>query len=297
MLGPLAVDGLMVMATGAILATGHAPAHRTRSVSVPAAPDLVRIPAPTPPAVPTPRTHRAGTGRRPDTTAAPGTGSDAGTRDGTDRCPDPGRMLPPGSPRARRASRCDRPPLGPSAAGTSKPTPRKTARPLRRELAAPATDTPVTAPEPAQLPLPTVDPGLLAKAREVAQQYRTEHGTPITAGQLAARLRVNSEQATQALAVLGPRPGQPHHADPDRQRPSRAGDPVTVSTLSVVPEASASGTAPCAEPGTCCPPGGAPPPTCGCRPSPAPPAPTTRPGCPTSKPPPRAPARSGSPTC
>jgi hypothetical protein len=96
-------------------------------------------------------------------------------------------------------------------ARTSKPRPRKpettTPAPL---LAALATDTSVTAPEPAQLTLPMpVDPGLLNRAHQVARQYSTEHGTPITAGQLAARLRVNSEQASQALAVLDLGPHSP----------------------------------------------------------------------------------------
>lgn len=70
-------------------------------------------------------------------------------------------------------------------------------------LAAPAPDTPVTAPEPAKPAPPTVvAPPVLARAREEAQQYRTEHGTPITPGQLAVRLKVTSDQAAQALAVL-----------------------------------------------------------------------------------------------
>jgi hypothetical protein len=57
--------------------------------------------------------------------------------------------------------------------------------------------------EPAQPTKPTVvAPTVLAKAREVARQYRTEHGTPITPGQLAVRLKVTSDQAAQALAVL-----------------------------------------------------------------------------------------------
>ncbi|MFI6079297.1 hypothetical protein ACIA5C_48135 [Actinoplanes sp. NPDC051343] len=99
----------------------------------------------------------------------------------------------------------------PATAGVSKPRPRKTAptAPVR-PLAASAADTPVTEPKPAQLPLPLpADPALLAKARETAAQYRTENGTPITANQLAARLRVNSEQATQALAVLNLGPDNP----------------------------------------------------------------------------------------
>lgn len=99
----------------------------------------------------------------------------------------------------------------PATADTRKPQPRTTAPTSPAgPLAAPATDTTVNEPEPAQLTLPyTVDPALLSRAREIASQYRTEHGTPIKAGQLAARLRVNSEQATQALTVLGIEPGNP----------------------------------------------------------------------------------------
>lgn len=99
----------------------------------------------------------------------------------------------------------------PATADVSKPKPRKTAPTApATPLAASAADTPVTEPKPAQLPLPLpVDPALLAKAREIATQYRTETGTGIKAGQLAARLRVNSELATQALAVLDLGPDSP----------------------------------------------------------------------------------------
>ena len=50
--------------------------------------------------------------------------------------------------------------------------------------------------------LPVVEPALLAQARRVATQYHADNGTPITRGQLARRLKVNSDQAAQALAVL-----------------------------------------------------------------------------------------------
>jgi hypothetical protein len=91
------------------------------------------------------------------------------------------------------------------------------------QLAAPATDTPVTAPEPAQLALPIVPPELLRRADQVARQYRTEHGTPITPGKLAVRLQVSSEQATQALAVLGLGPDSPTTPIPTvNGRPVRA---------------------------------------------------------------------------
>ena len=43
---------------------------------------------------------------------------------------------------------------------------------------------------------------LLAQARQEVDKYRTEHGTSPTAGQLAARLRVNSTDAAQALALM-----------------------------------------------------------------------------------------------
>ncbi len=69
----------------------------------------------------------------------------------------------------------------------------------------------------------TVDPGLLRRAEQAARQYRTEHGTPITPGQLAARLRVNSEQAAQALAVIDLGPDSPTRPIPTANgRPVRA---------------------------------------------------------------------------
>jgi hypothetical protein len=206
-LGPLAVDGLMVMATGAILATGQH-RHTTASVSVPAVPDLVRIPAPTPSAVPTLRI----TAPEPADEPAPPQPEPAAT-------PEPA-TVPTGVPTPAHVAARVTPsptsiPLRPTAprpaAAISKPTPSKPqSTKTAGRLAAPATDTPVTEPEPAQLPLPyTVDPALLAKAREFAEQYRTEHGAPIKAGQLAARLKVNSEQAAQALAVLDLGPNSP----------------------------------------------------------------------------------------
>jgi len=113
----------------------------------------------------------------------------------------------------------------------STPAPDATARPARPRpskpehtpaptLAPSTTDTPVTASDAAQLPLPIVAPDLLARATRVAKQYRTEHGTPITPGQLAVRLKVTSDEATQALAVLdldpntSNRPVQPANGRP-----------------------------------------------------------------------------------
>lgn len=59
-----------------------------------------------------------------------------------------------------------------------------------REAAAPATD------------LPEVAPGLRALADRIAVEHREQHGRPITADQLCARLRVPPELATRLHAEL-----------------------------------------------------------------------------------------------
>jgi hypothetical protein len=97
---------------------------------------------------------------------------------------------------------------GQAARPTRRPRPTSPTTPAER-LAPSTTDTPVTASDAAQPTPPVVASDLLARAGKVARQYRTEHGTPITAGQLAVRLRVTSEQATQALAVLDLAPDSP----------------------------------------------------------------------------------------
>ncbi|MGC5309069.1 hypothetical protein [Micromonospora zamorensis] len=89
-----------------------------------------------------------------------------------------------------------------ATARPARPRPSKPETAPAPTLAPSTTDTPVTASDAAQLPLPIVAPDLLARATRVAKQYRTEHGTPITPGQLAVRLKVTSDEATQALAVL-----------------------------------------------------------------------------------------------
>jgi hypothetical protein len=209
-LGPLAVDGLMVMATGAILATGQTRHTAPVSVSVLAVPDSVRIPAPTPTAVPTPSITAPDPADDPKPSTTPAVTPEPVAPTLTESVPTPADVAarvtpsPTSIPLRPTATR-------PAAARTSKPESRKPRPTAPAEpLAAPATDIPVTEPEPAQLPLPMpVDAALLGKAREIAEQYRTETGTPIKAGQLAARLRVNSELAAQALAVLDLGPDSP----------------------------------------------------------------------------------------
>jgi len=191
-LGPLAVDGLMVMATGALLATGR---HRTTpvSVSVPAARPSTPAPAPTPqpstvdnpqpstdPA-PEPVTEPASVVPTPDVVAARIT-----TKPPTSTRPDP----VPAHAAVDRATR-------------TRTGPPKTPAPVS---AAASTDPSVTAQAPAQLALPIVDPALLDRATEVARQYRTDNGTRITPGQLAVRLKVTTDQAAKLLQALDDTP-------------------------------------------------------------------------------------------
>ncbi|GGL09775.1 hypothetical protein [Mangrovihabitans endophyticus] len=191
----------------------HTPETTTVSppVPIPAINEPVTALAPTPPAVATP-SITAPRLAEPQPSGQPATMPEPVTATRTEPVPTPAEVAARVTPSPTTI------PLRPTAtrlapAGVSKPKPRKTAPTAPAEpLAASAADTPVTEPKPAQMPLPLpVDPALLAKAREIATQYRTETGTPIKAGQLAARLRVNSELATQALAVLDLGPNNPNH--------------------------------------------------------------------------------------
>ncbi|MBG0567922.1 hypothetical protein [Actinoplanes aureus] len=116
-------------------------------------------------------------------------------------------------------------PVAPARGTGEKPDLRHSvAEPSADQLARPATDSSVTEPDVAQLSLPIVPPDMLRRAGQVARQYHTEHGEPITAGQLAARLKVNSEQAAEALAVLGAAQLGPDRPEPavNGSRPSKA---------------------------------------------------------------------------
>jgi hypothetical protein len=204
-LGPLAVDGMMIMAAGALYVTttrtrelkaaltasipALVPAAAPAPVGVPAAPAAQLVPvatAVTPPAsspvAPTPTVvaQRIATSRTTSTPARPAA-----------------------APAGTRSTSRDK-------------TSKTTTRPARP--AASTIDTPVTASNAPGVKLP-VPAALLARVREVATDYQTQHGTPITPGQLAVRLKVTTDQAAQALALLNlPSPpttvnGQPHKAN------------------------------------------------------------------------------------
>jgi hypothetical protein len=103
-----------------------------------------------------------------------------------------------------------RPPTSNRPARVPTPVPAaRTARPRTSPPKTPAavlapssTDYSVTAQDAAQLALPIVSPALLARATEVARQYRAANGTRITPGQLAVRLKVTTDLATQLLSAL-----------------------------------------------------------------------------------------------
>jgi hypothetical protein len=197
--GPLAVDGLMVMATGALLATGRyrntARDTPAQSVSVPVA---VSVAAPggsaAAPSQPSPPTVAAAKPDQPHPAAPAVTPAVLAQRITPHRPASPAASAPTSRPGTKTATR---------------PKPSKKATPPARRPAPSATDTSVTAPDRARQTGQVVAPELLARVRAEAIRYRTEHGTPISPGQLAVRLRVTSEQAQQALAVLNLAPDSP----------------------------------------------------------------------------------------
>jgi hypothetical protein len=190
LIGPLAVDGLMVMATGALIATGRH--HRAHMTNQQAAPVPVAAPAPMArPATPTPAPTIPVPATAPPTPVEPAAPVIV---------PTPAQVAPritqppPTTPTVRAT---------PVRSGTRTPTSRSSKPAADRSTLRPSTtDTPVTASDAAQPTLPVVPPALLAQARQEVDRYRTEHGTAPTAGQLAARMRVNSTDAAQALALM-----------------------------------------------------------------------------------------------
>ncbi len=202
--GPLAVDGLMVMATGALIATSR---HRS---TVPAPGP---IPASVPVAVPqAPQGAPATPNSKPSIVDTPPVPRPA-PKPAVPAVPVPAPVAPTPADVATRITKphtsTPATPAAATGAGT-RPTRTRAGKPTptAAKQAPATTDTPVTESHAAQLTLP-VAPDLLTRAAQVAKEYRTSHGTPITAGQLAVRLKVTSEQAAQALAVLDLHPDNP----------------------------------------------------------------------------------------
>jgi len=189
--GPLAVDGLMVMATGAILATGARIRHTTTAPAmasaVPAKPASITT-EPATPATPVVASVR------PASTLTP--------------VPVPAASIAPGpsptvSPSPARST------IRESAIPMATPAP-VTVPVAPAPTAAASASTSVTtadAAPPIGRPVPAA---LLTRARHLAQAHHATTGSPITAGELAVRLRVNSDTATQVLAVLDLAPDHPN---------------------------------------------------------------------------------------
>ncbi|MEW2380248.1 hypothetical protein AB0883_29655 [Micromonospora sp. NPDC047812] len=169
--GPLAVDGLMLMATAALLATGKRTTRPTETVPAPApattaeasssdipAPPLVRPAAATPATNPTPV---------PEPMPAPVPEPINPTTSGEDTEPAP----------------------------TVEHTPDATAD--TDSTPAPAASQPTTTGLP---------PALLSNARLVATAHAKTHGEPINPGQLAVRLRVPTATAADILTALTTEP-------------------------------------------------------------------------------------------
>lgn len=161
--GPLAVDGLMLMATTALLATKH-----TRSTEL--------VPAPAP----------ATTAEAPssDIPASPMVRPAAATP-ATNPAPDTEPITLPTSGEE------------PTTTTTVEPAPD-----VAEKDPTPAPAAPVTAGPP---------PALLSNARIVAAAHERTHGEPITAGQLAVRLRVPTHKAADILTALTNQPTTNNH--------------------------------------------------------------------------------------
>jgi hypothetical protein len=170
-IGPLAVDGLMIMATAALLAGGRA---ASITAHVPTASTVAPVQPSTPPALVPP--------------AAPA----------------PMPVTPP-NPAPVAA---EPPPAVTTPAAVPNPAHVKARVQARQQTGAPTakraastTDIPVTASDPAP-PTPKVAPGQLARARHLVEAHHTGTGAAITAGELAVRMRISTERASRLLAAL-----------------------------------------------------------------------------------------------
>jgi hypothetical protein len=166
--GPLAVDGLMIMATGALIA-GKRAALMAVDADVAPEPALVPAQAVTTPVAPVTTPASPAVAAVPSVTVPPRATST------------------PAPPRARQD-----------------PTPRATPspRPAPTRASTPAsTDTNVAAK--AQGPRASgAETGLLTRARHVADGHQRGTGRSITPGELAVRLRIGTERAQLLLAEL-----------------------------------------------------------------------------------------------
>ncbi|GAA1773287.1 DUF2637 domain-containing protein [Luedemannella helvata] len=186
-LGPLAVDGLMIMATAAILATSH----RTTNAQDPVTATVSAAPQPT---------------TSVDSTPAPTTVPAPVVEPTPVVVPQPQPVPTPAELATRitapRPASGPRPAPAPDQAARNQRTRQTSTTTTPATLAPSATDFSVTGPDAAQPALPIVSAEDIARARRIADQYQVEHGTPITTGRLAVRMQVGTEYAAQLLAAV-----------------------------------------------------------------------------------------------
>ncbi|MFG2048764.1 DUF2637 domain-containing protein [Micromonospora sp. NPDC048935] len=164
--GPIAVDGLMLMATAALLAAKHTNTRPTETVPAPAPATLAEASSPDIPASPTVR---------------------------------PAAATPAANPTPEITAPVHEPiPLPTSGEDTDTPTTVEPTPDTTEKDPSPAPTAPAATAGPA--------PALLSGARIVASAHEKAHGEPITPGQLAVRLRVPTHTAADILTALNTQP-------------------------------------------------------------------------------------------
>ncbi|WP_428963447.1 DUF2637 domain-containing protein [Micromonospora fluostatini] len=170
--GPVAVDGLMLMATAALLAAKH------RTDTRPSNPAPALVPATSAPA------------SSPDITA------DAKVRPAAAKNTTATNPIKKSTPAKKTAAPRKR------TTPTKTTTAPKTTTPTESTAPAPTPVPDTTAPAtPATKPAAPA-PAMLSNARIVATAHEKAHGEPITPGQLAVRLRVPTHTAADILTAL-----------------------------------------------------------------------------------------------
>lgn len=203
--GPIAIDGLMVMATSALIATARQHPTPTDThdqvvtAATPATPTTIPTPVSTPAAASTAAATTATSAKAPAAKKAPAkkaTPRKAPAR----KAATPAPASPPTDPVV--ADRSDEPATPPARRQTLPPPPAQAPAPSTK-------DTPVAtvdAAPPLKKPVPAA---LLTRARHLADAHHKATNETISKGALAVQLRVNSDTAEQLLAVLGLDPNQP----------------------------------------------------------------------------------------
>ena len=193
LVGPIAVDGLMLMATGALLAISHraraaADAAVVIAAPVAAAPVVpAAVPGVPPVAAPAVAVSAADVAPVVDTPAVPVVA--APTRSAV--VPVPAAAVPPVPVTVVESAI--------PAPAVKRPTPAR---------APSTTGTRVTVSDAAS-PVAPVPAAMLARATHIARAHLSATGQPITANELAVRMHVGSAMAGQLLAAMDAHPDNP----------------------------------------------------------------------------------------